>query len=957
MKKRLLTLAAFALAFVGSSFAFEVNEYVYNTTQRFKITGENKVTNGNFAEASAGWYGVDLETSPNPENWDFALGVGGGPGGVNTVTSLAASADNPLCNSWTLDAGSYIVSIDVKFMAAGNTSIGGGTNSIDFFLNTDGSFVKAASTDEAPVINVSSAQYVPAEEWTTLVWYFTVEDGQKLVMRLSNLVADNQVTNIAIHPAMSVYDTRIVERRFAFVRQLMEDPNFNTDEAQEAKANLQGLIETMEGMIAGGEFDDPDAAAGFLASFETEGVEPFLAVTTQNLKKETYFKYVEDLTAFPKYNRGGISDGQVIGGFQFHGGNWLHGSGAVELAKQIQGTYDNGPGSVALYSTVMPAGKYMVSAEVRNAYCASNYALTFNLESEVKAFIGSDSVSLGTIKGEDYVRYYFVGEVKEGEVFQAGFWWGGPSTGSRFDIRNFEIRAFSDVESYVNHRTAWNTFINQWNAAVSSRQKVRELIGNGNYVWEQDSLNAALAQWDPYYNEIIAKGWINADGEDAGIATTEELNDWALYQGVELYGEPAEEGGDPVRLQYQVVRGYQNASNYVIATNKPFTDLAEAIDAAKNTRNNMAYSTGDRETYKTAILKALETIKTVRATTNDDKIESDGLVLANALAELNAATEAFIASASLKPFLTIDFSNDFVLQTPEEGEEFYVINGEGGQMTFPSAAVDLNHATDLSAFTAGYAWSLGHGEELLDVLRVGSPEAYVEVPVEVSDNEALSINFDMWIGYLNKCNTVIELRNAAGETVAKILRNNSNGTSETTFGLTADELNKYITTKGSSSTSNVAICADDNKTNFTMVIDYNNKTQQLTLVNGKNGTFEGAPVALNTAEVETTNDAGEVVMVPFDNKVAKLVISSTYSSQKNNDRRSWLDNISMSKYPVVAFEEDITDSPWAEVSGINAVNVNAAPVQGIYNLQGVRMDGHQLPAGLYIINGRKVVIK
>ena len=34
-----------------------------------------------------------------------------------------------------------------------------------------------------------------------------------------------------------------------------------------------------------------------------------------------------------------------------------------------------------------------------------------------------------------------------------------------------------------------------------------------------------------------------------------------------------------------------------------------------------------------------------------------------------------------------------------------------------------------------------------------------------------------------------------------------------------------------------------------------------------------------------------------------------------------------------------------------------ARIQGIFNLQGVRMNGEQLPAGLYIINGKKVVIK
>jgi len=152
----------------------------------------------------------------------------------------------------------------------------------------------------------------------------------------------------------------------------------------------------------------------------------------------------------------------------------------------------------------------------------------------------------------------------------------------------------------------------------------------------------------------------------------------------------------------------------------------------------------------------------------------------------------------------------------------------------------------------------------------------------------------------------------------------------------------------------VAIMVDANKTSITMVIDYKNKTQKLTLVNGNAGTFEGAPVALNTDDVETTNEEGETVMAPFDYKVAKLVVSSNYSSQKNNDRRSWLDNVVMSKYPVVELEDDITDSPWA-----NAIEtVNVAPVakrQGIYTLSGQKVE--KAVKGLYIINGKKVFVK
>ena len=47
--------------------------------------------------------------------------------------------------------------------------------------------------------------------------------------------------------------------------------------------------------------------------------------------------------------------------------------------------------------------------------------------------------------------------------------------------------------------------------------------------------------------------------------------------------------------------------------------------------------------------------------------------------------------------------------------------------------------------------------------------------------------------------------------------------------------------------------------------------------------------------------------------------------------------------------------------GIQEVNNGSAATQvgrqGIFSLNGVRMDSKNLPAGLYIVNGKKVVVK
>jgi hypothetical protein len=47
-----------------------------------------------------------------------------------------------------------------------------------------------------------------------------------------------------------------------------------------------------------------------------------------------------------------------------------------------------------------------------------------------------------------------------------------------------------------------------------------------------------------------------------------------------------------------------------------------------------------------------------------------------------------------------------------------------------------------------------------------------------------------------------------------------------------------------------------------------------------------------------------------------------------------------------------------ELTGIRAITIeNAEGAEGVYTLSGMRIDGKQLPKGIYIVNGKKMVIK
>ena len=47
----------------------------------------------------------------------------------------------------------------------------------------------------------------------------------------------------------------------------------------------------------------------------------------------------------------------------------------------------------------------------------------------------------------------------------------------------------------------------------------------------------------------------------------------------------------------------------------------------------------------------------------------------------------------------------------------------------------------------------------------------------------------------------------------------------------------------------------------------------------------------------------------------------------------------------------------SDTNGINSVSVNNDNAQDVYTLSGIRMNGKDLPKGIYIIGGKKVVVK
>ena len=620
MKKLLLTLVAILATSVA--FAYEVGDYIYTNSAKFKVISAN------LAPALNSWYGAD-----DVDTWSVYAEEDATP---NSIQSLDGSEGASLLyTTIEIQMGStYVINYKIKGVAETTSSIAAGAQ------NELNAFVTAAPSANGVLTGTANTDYIQAAgtntilngEWKEVSFSYvngdTILDGSSRYLNIvfGRLTTGTAIADIEVCEVVSVYDTRISDKRVDFISKLLADENFQTDKLGAATdpAEVQELLEAYEGMKEVGECDDEASMNDFMATMN-DAVEQYLAQSSENLAD--MFQYI-GISNIPKVNRNPGLHGEQYG-FYFNGDNWLHADGVDYLTKQIQGSYANNAGSAGLYSKTFPAGhKYYVAAEIRNANCDKNYNLTYTLEKNVKFYIGSDTIDLGTIKGEDYKKVYMISELKEGETFEAGFWWEGSTAGSAVHVKGFEVREILQegvlsVRDEAERANAWNTFKAQWDAATAQRDALLAKLGNtADYPWEQDSLQRAYDTWNVYYQNIIDSKWIDADGNDTYVASNDQLTTWATQQGYD--GEET----------YQLVRNFQWANAYVVAQNQPYTDLKALVAETKSALARPAASKIDTDEISALLSEAERLISNVSATSQYDEFTENLDALNEALLEV-----------------------------------------------------------------------------------------------------------------------------------------------------------------------------------------------------------------------------------------------------------------------------------------------------------------------------------
>lgn len=945
MKKRLL-FAALAMVCAMSSFALEIGEYAYTATQRVKITGENLVTNGNFAAGTDGWIDAAGE-AVNADVWSFVEGAG--PNGENVLQSMSGStADAALCQKWDLDAGTYIVMYDIKGEAITSTYLTpGGNNNIDFFLTSteNPAFTRVDRNDGT--VNVATPNgYSP--EWTTKAYYFELGDGQSLVMHMEKLTANTQIANIQIYPADEVFDDRIIKNKLTFIDQLIATGKFTKDTENEFVGNI---VETLRSMNeTDGELDDKSAIEGMMESYEEEFVAWLNANGADVLENVKRWSSMGDTRK---------QDG--MGAWGGTGGRWFHanngGSDQItdngdECGHRLQGRASGG-NTASIYYTVTPksVGTFMFTLDVTGYYMQGNgntqcpitnvapnytpdYYRPFN---GVTMYAGKDilvpgednseknieqqlqKIDLGFINNPNpkqncqrFVVFYEVSQdvvdaatpISFGISYEVDPQYEGTQIGRNVNIANPQIILIGETQDELRYKNEVAAIIVQQGPLKERLDLAKDdmqLTAADDRPWGHAALQEAIDTYQPIYDESLTI--IDESGN--------VLNEGFIREKLAAHAE------DETAPLYSAdllaaVQAMNSARNAFKNANNAIANYRAAVAAAELVLNDVMNATGNRGALQNVISLTKEKLYQVLSAATDDSREADEAELAAQLELLATAVEEFKATVNLTPFIDIDFANP-AEAGPEGG---MVIKGAQGEMAFAEDVYSGDNTgapwVDQNKGTGSMYFGQGIGEELLDVLRVGNGEGTVAVPDEYdAESDVLRFNFDVWFVQLSSCNLWVNLLNEAGQRVAgfKYLAYNSAQIYNDFNNEEGTGMPMNGTSCVSDKTGDAGSCVDGNKSSFSLIINYAAKTLQGIVANSK-ATYAGAEVPFRTAD-----DDGAAIE---DTKIVSFVLGSDYKAYPA--RRCWFDNLQAYHYPTKArLVGDVGGDGSVDVADISAV--------------------------------------
>lgn len=936
-----------AVSSVLSGYALTKGEYVYTPQGRFLITGDNLNANNTFQDFS-GWTVI----SPSGKTVDalFNTNANGYADGFNSLQSLDAStAGEGLYYKFEPSSAtvSYVVSFKMKGAVLDNIKVripGDGYKKEECLVkiagNTAGTYTYPSTEDE---VVVNTAEELN-ENWQTFN-YAIVGNGEARTwfISLTQMATTIEIADLQIAQAQQYADLR---QRDALLSKLNTYKNCYDWKGGEIEES--GLSEAIEGLEAIGEEstqEDLDeavvAAQDILAEFLNAYMDDYLAGgSTASGANDNYLgiKTTSGNTQKAKnlgdWQPKGVSERMFWSSGAYpdlghYAGNtgWNFGNTSDPMGVYMQKTLDPGSYVFGIESTAALREDATSSSWTNNDGWNPAYGIAYIVK--VVDGVTTDTIvrQIQDLDAVVFTPFLITAKIEEAGTYEIGY--AAYCKDAYKDLKNGSVTYVANASIYGKNDNKYNQKQLNYEADVREQitagrdglTKAAEYLASAEYVWGKAALKDSVDKYTPVIESYEALD------QDAIIAT---------YDADEYVKSTSAETG---LMVYEV---YQAATRWILAANKLFLavndtlqSIQPAIEGAEETLKLRVY---DASTGKAELQAAIQTAKGVQtAMKATDYSEENAATIVAAIATLNDAVVAFkeaVPASAFTSIIDIDFEAPAV-QNPETS--LYSVSGPKGTMEFSTWSVD---GSGNQPFEQGY-WS--NAEQLYKgYIRVGNGTGTVTIdPAELGElgTNILRFSFDFFlqglsgrnVGFFIKGDKQNEETQATEQvTIASFYANYYNVTIDatSTLPISLDNLKfgsggSYNNAAPEGAVESGTVCA---KNSFEVILDFGEGSMYAVTTSGK-GTFMTEKQA-------------------FDRTVpTAFVLQSNYN---NNDRRVWFDNLKIERVAAGPTED------WVE-TGINAVAVKKAD-NAVYSLTGVKMNGN-LKSGLYIVNGKKFVIK
>lgn len=901
MKKQLLSIALLS-AVVSGAMAHEIGDKVYSNSAKWKITGKNLVTNGDFSDLSlSGWTAID-ETVDKLTT--FSVLAGQGHEGKNEIKVNDGQTDlkNGIFQTITIEqGGTYIVSMKVmNTKAAGFTDFdltGANTNYINAYYNTDGARATADGTNLSYGTDGVCGGYTfsfTTDKFTEVNFPVQAPADGQIVIDLRGLSEGLEICDVTCQAAEPIYDTRIPEKRIAYIKSVLDSYEFSED----SKADLVEAIAEVETLISDGADEGYDNAMENLdlawENFVTANFSNVLNSINTGASGNYSANWDNWTGKFNKLNSD-ASAYNAVSGWSWSTDRWCHKTAATNSPLQIQwmrnssDTWDN----IATNTTTLDKGTYFFGFQGAGGMMTLNKDRWTRSQAkecaETYVFFNNDTTEMFLLPTSNDMASTYGNVIYKFEVAE-------DDTPVKFGIRcnigqgqvakdGFDVNLFHPVlykvlvagELTPEQKTYLGNVQTQIDALKGRIEVAEDYVAETQkeLPWGKEDLKAGIEEAKKRFDV-----W-DAMSEDDRLATMDNYS--AEYEATQApyyvdgayvlkdttYTDNTEKALQNIIMNAGVRYLNNNFITPFVNKNAPLTDLAVAVENANAVYSEPINNSGDKETFK-AVIDAAQALYNTQLVAPYSQEVVDALVAKKK--ELSLASDAFIASVKKDVIVDIDFSTPArEIPATVEGElSKYAIDGTKGTMNILGT-----FSAEMQKEWTQFAYGQGFNDMYTDVLFVGKGEAEVDLGYEVKDNDAIIASFDIWYGYLDKAEFGFYFKDVDNNDIASFCRKVGSAATANLLGL--DESAAAISQAGGKNNGNVQgnICKDNNKTHFEVTLNYASKNMFVTTVNK-----DGKKVIHPT-----------VAMPEGVGKATKLYFNSTYG---NGERCCWLDNIVIS---------------------------------------------------------------